>query len=67
MTQASFTSPFAAAFALPIERSANRQPDRSPPNWAFFGAFVAFYLLCSMALLLAMMGWLFNIPLADGH
>jgi len=57
--QAAFTSPFAAAFSLPIDPS---MPNYKPGavQWSFFGAFVGFYVLFNVALLAIMPG-LFNL------
>jgi hypothetical protein len=59
LTQASFTSPFAAAFALPIDLG---MPGTTPPaaNWGFFAAFEVFYLLLNGGLMAAI-AWLFNV------
>jgi hypothetical protein len=54
-----FTSPFAAAFQLPIDLMMPGS-DRVYANWAFFGAFVGFYAMLDGGLLWAM-GWLFNV------
>jgi hypothetical protein len=57
--QAAFTSPFAAAFSLPIDPS---MPNYKPGavQWPFFASFVGFYVLFNVALL-AVMPWLFNL------
>jgi ABC-type transport system involved in multi-copper enzyme maturation permease subunit len=59
LTQASFTSPFAAAFALPIDLG---MPGTTPlaANWGFFAAFEVFYLLLNGSLMGAI-AWLFNV------
>jgi hypothetical protein len=59
VTQASFTSPFAAAFALPIDLMMPGAT-RATANWPFFAAFELFYLALDGALLGAM-PWLFNV------
>jgi ABC-type transport system involved in multi-copper enzyme maturation permease subunit len=59
---ASFTSPFAAAFNLPID-PLDAQLSRAkvaPPDWGFFASFLAFYALLNGAAL-ASMAWLFNV------
>jgi ABC-type transport system involved in multi-copper enzyme maturation permease subunit len=56
---AAFTSPFAAAFQLPIDLMMPGS-DRVYANWPFFAAFVGFYALLDGALLTAM-AWLFNV------
>jgi ABC-type transport system involved in multi-copper enzyme maturation permease subunit len=55
---ASFSSPFAAAFNLPIDLM---MPSATPvvPNWPFFASFMAFYVALDGALL-ATMVWMFN-------
>jgi len=55
--QASFTSPFRAAFSLPIDVMASHSSVE--PDWWFLGSFVAFYLALDGALL-AGMAWLFK-------
>ncbi len=57
--EASFTSPFAAAFNLPID---TMMPGGKvvDADWTFFLVFVAFYLAFNGALL-ATMAWLFNV------
>ncbi len=56
---ASFTSPFAVAFALPIDlRLPNITPQ--PAQWGFFATFEIFYLGLDAGLLGAM-AWLFNV------
>jgi ABC-type transport system involved in multi-copper enzyme maturation permease subunit len=55
-----FTSPFAAAFALPLGLG---QPPESQPiaaNWPVFGSYIVLYVLVDGALL-ALMIWLFNV------
>jgi ABC-type transport system involved in multi-copper enzyme maturation permease subunit len=55
----SFTSPFAAAFHLPIDMSLpGSDPTRA--DWAFFAAYAGFYVVLDGALLAAM-AWLFNV------
>jgi hypothetical protein len=54
---ASFTSPFAAAFALPIDL---QMPGPAVVvNWPLFFSFLVFYAFANCALLGAMI-WLFN-------
>jgi ABC-type transport system involved in multi-copper enzyme maturation permease subunit len=57
--QLSFTSPFAAAFHLPIDLMMPGAT-RVPGDWAFFVLFIAFYAALDGALLAAM-AWLFNV------
>ena len=55
--QLTFTSPFAAAFSLPLN------PRDSPPrpaNWPVFWGFLTFYVMAAVALLWSML-WLFNV------
>ncbi len=59
INQAGFCSPFAAAFKLPLDAQMPRTL-AEPPDWIFFAAFEAFYLLLDAALL-ATMAWLFNV------
>ncbi len=59
LTQASFTSPFAAAFALPIDLGMPGTT-AAPTNWGFFAAFEGFYLLLNGGLMGAI-AWLFNV------
>ncbi len=58
ISAASFSSPFAAAFRLPVDTMMPRS-QAMPAQWLFFGSFVAFYLVLDAALL-ATMAWLFN-------
>ena len=58
IAHASFTSPFAAAFSLPVDTMMPR--DKSPPSdWWFFASFLTFYAVLDGAAL-ATMTWLFN-------
>jgi ABC-type transport system involved in multi-copper enzyme maturation permease subunit len=54
-----FTSPFSAAFRLPVDAMLN-EALAPAPDWWFFGNFVMFYLALDGALL-ATMAWLFNL------
>jgi ABC-type transport system involved in multi-copper enzyme maturation permease subunit len=55
--RASFSSPFAAAFALPIDL---QMPGRTASiNWTLFFSFLAFYAFANSGLL-GLMIWLFN-------
>jgi ABC-type transport system involved in multi-copper enzyme maturation permease subunit len=58
----SFTSPFAAAFNLPVDTSDPLLPSTGPveSNWPFVGLFTLFYVVLDGALL-ATMAWLFNV------
>jgi hypothetical protein len=56
--RASFTSPFAAAFNLPVDLLLPGSI-YAQPNWGFFAAFELFYLLLNGALL-GTIAWLFN-------
>lgn len=58
IAQGSFTSPFAAAFNLPIDTMMPRDKTL-PPSWGFFASFVVFYAALDAASL-ATMAWLFN-------
>ena len=53
-----FTSPFAAAFALPIDLQLPNVVT-PPADWALFLSFLVLYLLINTGLLGAMI-WLFN-------
>ena len=55
---ASFTSPFAVAFKLPIDLML-ANAERTPPEWGFFAAFLAFYAVLNAGLF-ATMGRLFD-------
>jgi ABC-type transport system involved in multi-copper enzyme maturation permease subunit len=57
--RASFTSPFAAAFNLPIDLLLPGSV-YATSNWGFFAAFESFYLLLNAALL-GTIAWLFNV------
>ena len=57
LDQASFTSPFRAAFNLPIDIMVSRTVVE--PDWWFFARFVAFYAVLD-AVLLAATTWLFD-------
>ena len=59
IVQSSFTSPFSAAFELPIDAMLADAP-AIPPDWWFLASFTAFYLALDGALL-ASMAWLFNV------
>ena len=56
--RASFTSPFAAAFNLPVDMMMPGST-YAQANWGFFAAFEGFYLLLNAALL-GTIAWLFN-------
>jgi len=58
LAAAGFSSPFATAFALPIDPHLTEMP-MPPPDWAFFAKFVAAYALLNGALM-ALMASLFN-------
>jgi hypothetical protein len=58
VAEASFTSPFAAAFALPIDLQMPGK-ETPPTNWPLFFSFLGFYGLLNCGLLGAMV-WLFN-------
>jgi ABC-type transport system involved in multi-copper enzyme maturation permease subunit len=55
----SFPSPFAVAFRLPVDARLVEITSQ-PPDWWFFGAYLAFYFVFNGALL-ATMAWLFNV------
>ncbi len=55
----SFSSPFAAAFKLPIDPQLT-EIKVAPPDWRYFGSFTLFYLVLD-AVLMVTMGWLFNV------
>ena len=59
LAQASFTSPFAAAFALPIDLM---MPGATPEasNWLLFAAFEGFYVALNLALIM-IMAWSFRV------
>ena len=59
IVSSSFTSPFAAAFRLPIDPDLNNVTVL-PPDWLFFAEYVIAYLALDGALL-AVMAWLFNV------
>lgn len=59
MTRAGFTSPFAAAFNLPIDPMMAKS-NTAPPNWWFFGSYLLWYTALDGALLTTM-AWLFNV------
>ena len=55
------TSPFSAAFAVPLNMDLTAEPDEiDHGNWPLFGAYVGFTLLLNMLLLCTMI-WLFNV------
>jgi ABC-type transport system involved in multi-copper enzyme maturation permease subunit len=57
--QASFTSPFATVFNLPIDMMMSRSTSVGP-DWWFFASFITFYAGFDGALM-ATMAWLFNV------
>ncbi len=60
ISRASFTSPFAAAFSLPIDLGMPSTNANSEPDWLFFACFEAFYLAVDGAAI-SVMAWLFNV------
>jgi ABC-type transport system involved in multi-copper enzyme maturation permease subunit len=55
------TSPFSAAFAVPLNMDLDAPPDEIDfGNWPLFGTYVVFTLLLNMTLLVTMI-WLFNV------
>jgi ABC-type transport system involved in multi-copper enzyme maturation permease subunit len=58
ISKASFTSPFAAAFSLPVDTAMPRAKT-APPDWLFFASFVGFYALLD-GVSLVTVAWLFN-------
>ncbi len=58
--KASFTSPFAAAFHLPIDLGMPKTATAPVAEWLFFASFEAFYLALD-GTALATMAWLFNV------
>jgi ABC-type transport system involved in multi-copper enzyme maturation permease subunit len=59
IVQASFTSPFAVVFKLPIDMMMSRS-ETPPPDWLFLASFVGFYLAFD-GVLLATVARLFNV------
>lgn len=55
-----FTSPFSAAFALPLTLGQTQESPEIAAHWQVFITFVILYLVVDMALLGAMI-WLFNV------
>ena len=60
IAQASFPSPFAATFHLPINGYQGASEIFIGPDWWFFASFLVFYLAFN-GVLLATMAWLFNL------
>lgn len=58
--QLTFTSPFSAAFALPLTLSDPVAPPVIAANWTVFLAFLIFYLLINVTLLWSIL-WLFKV------
>jgi ABC-type transport system involved in multi-copper enzyme maturation permease subunit len=55
------TSPFAAAFAVPLNMNLDATPDEMDyGNWPLYGAYVGFTIIFNMLLLVTMM-WLFRV------
>jgi len=54
------SSPFAAAFAVPLDMALTRTNEPVPGNWLLFGAYCVFTAGLN-ALLLSLMIWLFNV------
>ena len=55
-----FTSPFSAAFALPLTLGQQREAPAITANWPVFAAYLVLYVLANAALLGGMI-WLFNV------
>jgi len=58
LAQASFISPFAVSFELPIDPM-TKSIRTVPANWGFFAAYLGFYAALDLALL-TVMAWVFN-------
>lgn len=55
-----FTSPFAASFALPLSLGHAQDAPPVAPNWPVFAAFMLLYLAVDAAMI-GLMVWLFNV------
>lgn len=63
VAEAGFTSPFAAAFAVPLDVGLSGEPvneQQAIGNWGLFAAYVAFTVVMNLVLSATMM-WLFNV------
>jgi ABC-type transport system involved in multi-copper enzyme maturation permease subunit len=63
--QLTFTSPFAAAFALPLDLQM-QDATAIPPNWPLWLSFIGFYLVLDIGMVAAMI-WLFRVRWRVSH